>query len=133
MWRVLMSSVAAEEHTAVSIATDVGICKSKVRTPCIRQHDFVDLKFVRLAETAKDTIRDFFRMFLELFNGGGISRARFVTGIGVDVVLVNHKAAVDAKGVPPLAEWGELGEFFGPEVDHEKCTWPLVERKLPAC
>lgn len=119
-----MSSVTAEEHAALSITTDVGICKGKVRTPCIGQHDFIDLKFIRLAETAKHTIRNVFRMFLEVSDCGGISRARFVTGIGVDVVLVNHKAAVDAKGVPPLAEWGEFRKFFGPEVDHEKGTRP---------
>lgn len=48
MWRVTVSSVAGEEHTVISIKTDVGVYKTKVRTPCISQHDFVDFKFVRL-------------------------------------------------------------------------------------
>jgi hypothetical protein len=125
MWRVTMSSITGEEHTAVSMTTDVGICETKVRAPCISQHDFVDLEGVGLAETAKNTIRDFLRVFLKLSDGCGISRARLMTGIGIDVVLINHEPAVKAKGVPPFTEWSEFREFFGPEVDHEKGPWAL--------
>ncbi|KAB8200272.1 major facilitator superfamily domain-containing protein [Aspergillus parasiticus] len=120
----------------MSITTDIGICETKVRTPCIRQHDFVDFKSVRLAKTAKDTIRDFLRLFLELSDGGGISRTRFVTGISVNVVLVNHKAAVEAKGVPPLAEWGELVTRMpgstSTQQDEEKAIEPPVVSESPA-
>ncbi|KAE8340295.1 hypothetical protein BDV24DRAFT_175380 [Aspergillus arachidicola] len=126
MGSIPMSSVTAEEHTAMSITTDIGICKTKVVTPCIRQHDFVDFKSVRLAETAKDTIRDFLRMFLELSDGG----------ISVNVVFVNHKAAVEVKGVPPLAEWGELvtrmPDSTSTQQDEEKAIEPPVVSESPA-